>query len=287
MTNEDDMKETPSDKDETVSGGTDKAKKIAEKLESMGVTPSDKPKPEVTARKRKYSPLLITLLIAIPAAGAIVYMKMPDTFNKVLPSTTPASSAGDHVARETGNNHSNMPTNSAANYWNEPQGRAEWLAKQRADMEQRRLEFQRRNPEPEWVARQRAYMEQQESEFQKRNSENMAANRRHPSPPPEWINNKQADMERSMAQHQPNAWPQGRAPEYMRHPGMGSYQANKADVNHQVAPQNNNPVNANMQPQAQPYTGYNYPPNPYYNNAQQNKFVPYPQPYGGYGYPYR
>jgi hypothetical protein len=68
---------------------------------------------------------------------------------------------------------------------------------------------------------------------------------------------------------------------------MGSYQANKADVNHQVAPQNNNPVNANMQPQAQPYTGYNYPPNPYYNNAQQNKFVPYPQPYGGYGYPYR
>lgn len=340
MTTENEKNENSEENDSVANSENEKTSKVAEKLKTMGVMSSEKKDEpidepvvdEPVNESRRFSPLLITMLVAIPAVAIIAYMNMPDQFNQWLSSITGSSSTASEqqdnpaiVNAYAQTPQTQMPqrqasVNAVGDRWNRPgyqsqepqwvaQQKAdmekrrlefqkqnpepEWLVAQRADMEKRRLAFLKQNPEPEWVTKQRADMEKRRLEFEKQNSARYGADWRQPAEPPQWVKDRQAEMERDMARYQENARNHSngsaynRAPEYMQHPRVNSYQQNGAGVNNRMQPrQNQNPVQAYPQAQRQYYNTYNYPPNPYYYNVPRNGFRQNNAPYGRYGYPY-
>ena len=309
MTKENDKNEHISDNEEN----DDKTAKIAEKLDAMGESSSSKKEPE--KKTRFFSPLLITLLLAIPVAGYILYINMPDQFNKWTSMLNFSSDADNSVTDDMSaeNEQSQFADNSAemgdesssvndalsnssksqmmagkggevANNRSGSLGQAqepEWLVTQRNDMEKRRAEYNKKHPESEWAAKQRADMEKRRLEFQKISEAQYATRMKQPEPP-QWVKDRQAAMEKQMAQYNKNwsnnAMQNNRPSAYRQQPVMNPYQQNNAAMNGRVPP-GYNPVNGYQQPPRQYYRSY-YPPNPYYNNAPYNGYRPFNGPFG-------
>ncbi|MCW8911252.1 MAG: hypothetical protein OQK76_11610 [Gammaproteobacteria bacterium] len=255
-----------------------KSNKVAEKLKAMGVMSSGKKSAD--GEDRKYSPLLITVLIAVPVVGVIAYMNMPEKFNSLLSSVTSSfstsseSSASDTSYAPQMSAESLQDANTLA--WNQPQ-------------------YQ----QPEWVKQQRAEMEKRRQEFEQQNADRYGARQvpSQPPEPPQWVKDRQKQMEQERARYQqewssrqqqpPANWSYNGAPEspaYMQHPQMNSYQPNGAAQ--PQMPQYQNPVNANAQAQRQYYNARPYPANPYYYNRPAYGYAPN-VPYGWNGYPNR
>jgi len=199
MTIENEKNENTSDNDTDASTDNEKTNKIAEKLKTMGVTPSENKPAKKEARR--FSPLLITLLFAVPAAGVIVYMNMPEYIDKLLSSVsgyTFTSTTDDQESLASVNTQPKMPVNPAAGRWDQPEAttarnqsqESQWVASQRAEMEKRRLAYQKQNPEPQWMAQQRAEMEKRRLEYQKQN------------PEPQWVAQQRAEMEKRRLEFQ-------------------------------------------------------------------------------------
>ena len=198
MTIENDKNENTSDNDADASTDNEKTNKIAEKLKTMGVTPSENKPAEKEARR--FSPLLITLLLAVPAVGVIAYMNAPDHFDKLLSSISNYTSLftnKDQQSPDNVNTQSKVPAESVAGSWDQPEATTlnrfhepQLDASKRAELEKRRLEFQKQNPEPQWVAQQRAEMEKRRLEFQKQN------------PEPQWMAQQRAEMEKRRLEYQ-------------------------------------------------------------------------------------
>lgn len=314
----------------------EKSKKVTEKLKTMGVMSPDKnqedkvdkvDKVEIVAKEeRRISPLLVTLLIAIPLAGFIIYLNMPDQFNKWTSYLTGSSSSSSSASAATDSATGISSTDSQLAFqngqWDRPisststgagtgtgssqDQQAQWIENQRADMEKRRQAFEDSNPVPDWVKKQREESDLRRQEFEKQQAENYAANwsRQPVQPePPQWVKDKQAEMEREMANYQKNwsnqANPQAynSAPGFMRHPGMNPYQQNgPGNYSYQQQPRSQ-PQQQQQQRQIQnPANGYAQPQRQYYNsynyppnpyyNAPYNGYHPNNTPYGRYGYPY-
>ena len=271
-------KETTAD----ASAKSKKSSKVAEKLKAMGVMPSGKEKPETEGRR--VSPLLITLLIAVPVVGFIAYSNMPGPFNKLAASVTSVfSSTAEQSNSDNSYSQPQLPVQSAEDPWR----RVDTLA-----MNQSRYQ------QPEWVSQRRADMEKRRLAFEKQNADRYAANQpasQQPPEPPQWVKDRQAQMEQQRARYQqqrsmpqqPANWRYNNAPQapaYMQHPGMNPNQAN----NNTAQPQaNQNPANVNPQYQRQYYNARPYPVNPNYYNGQGYGYGPRNAPYGWNGYPVR
>jgi hypothetical protein len=261
---------------------SEKTNKVAEKLKTMGVMPSDKKESETVGRR--FSPLLITVLVAVPAAAAVAYYTMPEQFNNLLSSINISSPASAPITQpEFLNKPYVQPQvqehpatgNAQANTWGQAQ-EPEWVTQQRAEMEKRRVEFQK--------------------QYASRNTSNTQP--MQPPEPPQWVKDRQAEIEQQMAQYQQRGshypdnqtnYRAAQAPAYMQHPSMNPYNANP-QFNPQTM-QQQQPVNA-PNPQGQqsqrPYYGpQNYPVNPYYYYNQPNYGPnPYNRPYGWNANPY-
>jgi len=309
-----------SDKNESVSDGEAQESKSTDTKES---TNTDKVKKNKVVEKisRKFSPLLITILVSIPAVGFIVYMNMPDQINQLLDVASESLTTATVATEEppaTAVAQSQTPVDSVSRLNQSPASglnpyqQPEWVAKQRAETEQRRLEFQKRNPEPEWVKKQRAEMEKYQAGYQRQNTDNYAANGRQawvPPEPPQWLKDRQVKIEQEMTRRQQemekyqqemakqqrewasqvenrpyNVAPQ--RPNYMRHPRMNPYQQNQNVANNQMQPQQN-PANVYHPQQRNNYNSYNYRAMPrYYNNPYFYGYGPNIPPNGWNGYRY-
>ena len=277
--------ENSAEKETTADASTEskKTNKVAEKLKAMGVMPSGKEKPETEGRR--FSPMLITLLIAVPVVGFIAYANMPGPFNNLASSVSSVfSSAPEQSNPNNGYAQPQLPVQTAE----DPRRRADTLA-----MNQSRYQ------QPEWVSQRRADMEKRRLEFEKQNADRYAANQTamQPPEPPQWVKDRQAQMEQQRARYQqqrnmpqqPANWRYNDAPQapaYMQHPGMNPNQANNNAAQLQ-APQNQNPANVNPQYQRQYYNARPYPVNPNYYNGQGYGYGPRNVPYGWNGYPAR
>ena len=305
------------DKDDNNDNAADSAKdaektsKVAEKLKNMGVMPSDK---EATEEKsRRFSPLLLTILIALPVAGVIAYTSMPDEFNNFISSLKGTSADTDtQTADRALQTQPQFPGQSLAysgNYnqggynqpatWN-PAQEPDWVKQQREEMEKRRAEFQKQNSD---VEKRRAEYQKQYEDMEKRRAEyqqqltNQYADNwmppQAPEPPP-WVKQRQEEIEKEIAASQD--WvnsPANRAnqgapqfPGYMQHPMMGGqYQADQQTASNQQPSGYQNPNQYNQRPH---YNTYNQPVAPYYYYQQPYYgYGPYYPPYGWNGYGYR
>ena len=271
------------EKSSAASAESQKTNKVAEKLKAMGVMSSGKEKP--VAEGRKISPLLITLLIAVPVVGAIAYVNMPGPFNQLASSVSNVfSTAPDQPAPASGYDQSAMTASSAEDPWR----RTDTLA-----MNQSRYQ------EPEWVIQRRADMEKRRLEFEQQNADRYSANQSasQPPEPPQWVQDRQAQMEQERARYQQQRpmyqQPAGRSyngappsPAYMQHPGSYPNQLNNNTAQLPV-PQNQPPANVNPQYQRQYYNGRPHQVNrPYYNGPSYG-YGPNYAPYGWNAYPNR
>jgi len=273
---------TKAEKD--TASGNEKAKKIASKLEKLGVMGSRK-NPEETG-SNKMMIFMMALIVAVPVSTIVAYIVMPQQLNEFLSSSSAVGSNGfNHFP---GNQQA--PVSPSARRFNQTQ-QPDWVVQRRAEMQKRHAEFQKRNANQPVANRgsseydqrmkdRQAKMEQRRADFEKQNAGNYAANR-NPSEPPQWVKDQQALMQKEQEKYR-QQWanrstdmPYNRAQNqsaYMANPGMNTYQSNQAPANvyaHNPAPY---------------YNGYVQPVNPYYyNNA------PYPgsynAPYGQPGYP--
>lgn len=279
----------------------EKKNKIEEKLKTMGFMSSKKQKPE--EETRRFSPMLITILIAIPLVCLIIYLNMPDKINNFVSSF--GNSSSESVDQTYANNQNqpafnpNYPSGNNNNQFQQ----SEWAAKQRAEMDKRRAEMDKHRAE---MDKRRAEMDKRRAEYQKRNVENYQANWANNAPPepPQWVKDRQAEIEKEMAKQQqewsrqPN-WAYNRGlnqPGFMRHPRMNGYQQNNnGNVNgsdmqaqpRQNLSQNQNPANAYPPNQRQRYNTYNYPAQPYFYNRPYYGPRHYNAPYGWGGPAYR
>lgn len=214
----------------------------------------------------KLTPLMLTLLVAIPSAAIVSYINWPDQLDELVGSA--------HDSRNTLDN-SGMPTDASQQVAANPS-----------------MENWARPQPPEWVAQHRTEMERRRAEFEKQNAEKFSANdgsSNFAAPePPQWIKEQQARMEQERARYQEQMAKQRSAvnnmsPEYMMQPGMSRPQMGGMPASNQGAVwQNQNPAYVYPQIQQPYYNGYPQPVNPY-NNAPY-----YYGPYGApYGYPYR
>ena len=243
--------------------------------------------------RSSFSPLLITLLIALPAAAVVTYINMPEPFDNLWSSLT------NHQESNPDQNISSAPTgqntpqalsqlpfqpststfnsnNRAVGDWQQP-SEPEWVIQQRAEMEKRRAEY--------------------EKEFQNRNSGNNFQASNQPPEPPQWVKDRQAEIEKQVAQHQEQwknqqaNWARSnRAPEppaYMRHPQVNMNQPYPANMANQAPPQTQSAPNPGYgyQQRVQNYNRNNYQPNPYFYNRPNYGYGPYNAPYGWNGYP--
>jgi hypothetical protein len=270
----------------------DKTNKIAEKLKKMGVMPSDKKSSE--EKTSRFSPLLITVLLAIPAAGVVLYLYMPDQVNQFAKSLYSSPSVFDEQAKpkqltekaqEPVRQLASQNYQSEVNRWNRPP-QPQWVNQQHADMEKRRLEFEKKSTAnnrrstsspvetPQWVkdrqadiAKYQQQIEKYQQEMAKYQQEMATKQQQWAAEQASWINNR--------AQQQPG---------YMKHPQMNNYQQNFNGPNKQMQQANPNAVNPNQQNQRRHYNTYNYPPRPYFNNGPFYGPGSGPVPYGWRGY---
>ncbi|MDH5710428.1 MAG: hypothetical protein OEZ15_02020 [Gammaproteobacteria bacterium] len=215
---------------------------------------------EQPSLSNKLTPLMMTLLVAIPSVAIVAYINWPDQLDELVASV-----------QESGNglNNSGVPSaaNSSIESWARPQP-PEWVAQHRTEMKKRRTEFEKQNTE--------------------QSSANDVSSNFTPPEPPLWIKEQHARMEQERARYQEQMAKQRAAmnnmsPEYMMQPGMNRPQMSGVPANNQAAVwQNPNPAYAYPQIQQPYYNGYPQPTNPYYNVP--NYYGPYGAPYG---YPYR
>lgn len=143
------------------------------------------------SRIEKLSPLLMTLIVAIPAAAIVAYINMPQ---KIGGSQGEGSNAG--VTYQT---QASSP--SAAN-WSRSQ-QPEWVAEHRAKMEKRRAEFEKKNEAkrtqteaPQWVKDQQAKMQQEQARYQEQMKKQFADMR----------NNRMPGSMNQQAMNMPQPW---------------------------------------------------------------------------------
>lgn len=198
----------------------DKSAKINEKLKKMGVMPSDDQKQE--EESRRFSPFWIMILIAIPVSAYIIYSNMPDEVDDLytsigdkisdFTSEDDDSITDSDIVTKTDSNNNEFDETALA-YLNQP-SQSDRINQQRAEMERRRDEYQKNNPEPEWMVKQRAEMEKQRQEYLKQNPEpewmvkQRAAMEKQrqdylkQNPEPEWAVNHRAEMEKRRLEYQ-------------------------------------------------------------------------------------
>ena len=309
-----------------------KQKKMQDKLKDMGVMPSTKgdvkAEPELNkepeASTRRLSPVLITVLLALPVAGVFAYALMTDEVNDFfnLSSTGQDSVESNPVVsdsgfapqaensantgnRFTGDAHSRnqITPQSAPQFQAQSQEKHdEWLAKRKADFEKRRAEFRKRN-------------ENSYAEFTNRNLANQQAYNQNgvsantPPDVPQWVKDQQAEMEKQKAQYmqeaqrhqermaQQNRWVnpyntngrtyarENKRPEYFNHPRMNNYQPQE-NINSQGArvAPAQPPAVAYQQNQLQQLKPQYY--KPYHYRAQPNYYYVPAYQYGPYNVPY-
>lgn len=290
------------DKNENAAGDdgaseNEKTAKIAEKLKKMGVSPSAKQEPEES--KRRFLPLLITILLAIPAAALILYYFMPQQVNHFVSSFTSKSSVmNERVSTEGG-----TPP-SVNNINKEPKLTAQAPASRSAQLEANRMNGMQ---QPDWAKQQQQQMEKRRAEFDKRNADYYASNNRSVSTPaelPQWIKDRSAQMDKDRAAYQQQMekyhqdmvkqqqemmkqqqqWSRqpvnhpyngsNQQPGYMNQPQMNTYQPNNYGAQNQAQQMPSNVANAYPQNQRryynnQPPQAYYYNRAPYYGNGPQ------------------
>lgn len=232
--------------------------------------------------KRSMSPMLLTVLLALPIALVIAYIVSPDVFNRYLSMpfsdeeevTTTTRSAADtgsvaYVPQEaTQGALQNSPV-------------TDWQAKRSADIEQRRAELA-----------QRPAVNYPPSSYSPQWAQNS------PAEPPQWVKDRQAEMEqqrqqymKEMSEHQarwtnsqmPQYYPQNNsAPQNMPQQGSNQAYVNPYQQNTDV----NRPQSQPMQPQGyyQQYNPYPYPAQQRYYAAPMQYYAPANRPYAYPGY---
>lgn len=278
--------------DETIAD--DKASKVAKKLETMGVMPSEDKTTETIpeVERRKFSPFLLATLVIVPLAGIVVYMYLTVPFKSILPVTDSSTATYEQIT---------------------PEGYASPSARQSQFPVQQMANNRYQASEPDWVVQQRTEMQKRRDEFDKRNKENYPVN--WPSTvsaePPQWVQDRQAEIQQQISKFQQEmekqqeqfakqqqqwtnqaaSWQYNKAPtqaDFMKHPRMNAYAQNYNDVNKQVqARSNQNPVNAYQHNNRQFQNVYNYPWQQQYYNAPAYGYGPYNVPYGWPGQVYR
>ena len=303
---------------------SDANKEQEEHLKTLGTAASTKK--HDAKESGLVSPMLITVLLALPVAAVIAYVFMPDEFNEVVAMVTPDSSEVSESRDSTGmQNSSNQAavnqgfvpvapgtqagaTNLAVNNQNQQQA---WADKQRAEFEQRRAEFEKRRaqnygdqwasstpPEPpQWVKDRQAEMEKQRLEMEKQREQYMKEMAEQQA---KWTQNNgfnQPSMYQQgmnpQSMNQPPMYQQGMNPQAMNQQGMNQQGMNRAPVNpYQQQAVVNRPPQQMQQPPVQQYgqhpryNPYNQPMQQYYPAPAYN-YGPYGRPYGYPGYGYR
>jgi len=220
-----------------------KEKEASSEAEAKSDTDNESLK-EATSESKKFSgldkitPLLMTLIVAIPSASIIAYINMPQKFDDSSSVSVNEGNAGGM----------GQP---AANWsrYHDP----EWVTERRAEMEKRRAEYKKKNME--------------------RSSKNNNAANFNSLEPPQWVKDQQAKMEQEQARYQEQMAKQladmnNRMPGYTSQPGMNMPQNSAMNQNRQAQYwQNQNLANVTPQPPVPHYNGYSHPVNPYYYNG--------------------
>lgn len=228
---------------------------------------------------RWFSPMLITILLALPLAAVIAYIYMPDELSQYFVSENNTETAGisdsankptntDYIPTagglntQPGSNTQNVPASVATTSATNSQPHAspsDWAAQQRADFERGRAEFLKRNADG--YAKQWPSAEAPE--------------------PPQWVKDRQQQMQQQYAAMQKQR------EQYMKQ--MQEQQARWGNYQNPHQPtlsQDQQDLAVNRQPQQSmmPYT-QGYPVNPY--NQQPRNYQPAPAYYyGPYARPY-
>lgn len=324
MTSEIQMKQSSENSMEDVD--SEKQEKIKEKLKDMGVMPSqeneienddpamteaDMSEPDTT-RPRRFSPVIVVVILAFSTAGVLAYTFMSEEVNQLLL----LNEASEDIVSKNGLNKGGINSNNATEVkaFNNPnmglqnndyrasldqyreqsqRNHNEWLASQRAEFDKRRAEFLKRNSayqynQPEYT---QPGINQQEINNQQVYKQPQWATSAPPEPP-QWVKDRQAEIEKQRAQYlqeiklqQENRYNNrynpnyggNQRPEYFNNPRMNTYQS-----------QQQRPVQTN-QPQ-QPEANYQQGQRQYYrayNNAPSYRSNPYYAPNGWQGRSYR
>lgn len=248
------------------SAENEKTEKIAEKLKDMGMMGEDK-KP-VESKSSNFSPLLLTILVVIFAAGVLAYLDNQGQFDDLQSPFSNSTSSSEVYDGGLASQPQTSPYANAAK-WNRPQ-EPEWVAQRRAEMEKRRAEYEKQRTE----------------QFASNNNE---ANHFASSEPPQWVKDQQAKMKREQAKYyeqwakQSAEMANNRVPGYIRQPDMNRPQAGGMIPGNQMPAWQNQRLANTYQPMPGQYNnGYAQPVNPY--NTPYYGNGPYNVPYG---YPYR
>ncbi|MCW8922320.1 MAG: hypothetical protein OQK69_01635 [Gammaproteobacteria bacterium] len=233
-------KKDTADKKVEAKSGDDSAKDTVKKVEPAAASASVEDSPKTGFYK--LSSILMAMIVAVPAGMIVAYVAMPDQLNEMFSTTSAVESQQLNVYQMP----PQMPAQVASENFN-------------------------RNQEPEWVAQQRAEMEKRRAEFDKKNAASRAAAE---AEMPQWVKDQQAFMKKEQERQQ--EWAKRSAgqaynvqpnmPGYMNNAGVNAYQQNPGQY-YNGYPQ---PIN--------PYNNYNVP---------YNAYGSYYPPYGWNGYPRR
>ena len=349
MTSEIEMKQNSEDTIEEVDTG--KQKKIQEKLKDMGVMPggnneqekeadkkagvesqeSDKSgsdKTEVdTSKSRRFTPILVTVLLAFASAGILAYTFMSDEATKLLSLKKTPDTAVNKPALVAEAENTNSPDfqNSAGNQHIDSQNRdyravqeqyrnqshknhEQWVARQRAEFDKRRAEFMKQNAQAQAQYNQPGFNQsgsnQAPANLSKNNNPQVYKQPQwvtSTSPElPQWVKDQQAEAEKQRAEYMKEIKKQQEEMYTNRYNGNYSGYRRPEYFNHprmniNQSQQNNSvpqahaqqPAVAYQQNQRQYYNPYNNTRQPVYNNAPSYRYGPYYAPYGWQGRPYR
>lgn len=229
-------------------------------------------------RSRLASPMLITVLLALPVAAVIAYVYMPDELNKYLSFGNSLEATASKDAAKSTNSTDYIPATA---------GMDSPVATQSGDYAIHQYQPQY-NQQPDWMERQRAEFEKRRSGYQQYHANRL----NNQSPPatsvgsPQWVIDRQAEIEKQRAemqkqreqylkqvQEQQARWVNNQASQQAQyHSGISPYQ--------QHAGANRQPAQPMPYAQYQRYNPYHpaqgYPPAPIYYYAPNN---------GAYGYP--
>lgn len=254
-----------SEKDDGVDKEIEEAAVKKSKKKTVKSSAKNAPEPEVKAGSNRASSILLALTVAIPAAGIVAYLAMPERLVQMYSSDNGRSSS-DNVQFQAPYNPSAPASLSMADARGHRAETPEWVMQRRAEFEKQRADsYAARKPQleqPQWVKDRQAQMEARRLELEKLNADNYAASRLMPEPP-QWVKERQMLMEQERAKYQ--QWANNQPQQYP------------------------SPVQAYPQNTGQQfYNGYPQPQNPYqYNNGPYNGYGQYNAPYGGYSYPPR
>jgi hypothetical protein len=224
------------------------------------------------------SPMLITVLLALPVAAVIAYVYMPEELNKYLSFDNSLETTASKDAANSTNRTDYIPATASMD---SP------VATRPGDyaIHQHQPQY---NQQPDWMERQRAEFEKRRSEYQQYNANRL----NNQSPPatsvgsPQWVIDRQAEIEKQrvemekqreqylkQVQEQQARWVNNQASQQAQyHSGINPYQ--------QHAGANRQPAQPMPYAQYQRYNPYRpaqgYPPAPIYYYAPNNAAYGYP-----------